>query len=280
MAPAVMAAVLFSAVLHAAWNTLIKASEDKQAGATMVCVAGGALSAAALPFLPPPLPASWTWIGASVVLHVVYFSLVARAYRYGDLSYVYPLMRGSAPLIVALATAVLLGERLSAGEWLAAGTLCAGVLTLALEAHAARPRHGAATVFAIANALVIVTYTVVDGIGARASGHAAAYTLWMFLLTAAPLVAMALWRNPAALRGRAVRGWLLALVGGACTVGAYTIVLWAMTRAPIVLVAALRETSVLFGTLLGGLVLRERLGGVRSLAVGLIAAGAIALKLL
>ncbi len=216
MAPAVMAAVLFSAVLHAAWNTLIKASRDKQTDATLVCIAGGLIAAAALPFLPSPLPASWTWIGASIVLHVAYFSLVARAYRFGDLSYVYPLMRGSAPLIVALATAVLLRERLSAGEWLAVGMLCAGVLTLAWEAHAARPGHGTATVSAIANALVIAAYTVVDGIGARASGDAAAYTLWMFLLTAAPLTAMGLWRDRAALRARAARSWWLALIRSCC----------------------------------------------------------------
>ena len=132
---------------------------------------------------------------------------------------------------------------------------------------------------ALANAVVIAAYTVVDGAGVRLSGHAAAYTMWVFLLTALPLVAWAGLRRRADLAAHFRSRWHFGLSGGACTLGAYVLSLWAMTQAPVALVAALRETSILFGTALSALVLKERFGWTRHAAAAVVVSGAIILKL-
>ncbi len=281
----VMLLVLLGAALHASWNALVKSGRDKFLDTVLVAAGSAALAGAALPFLPVPAPASWPYIAASVAIHVVYFALVAAAYRTGDMGLAYPLMRGTAPLIVALLSGALLGERLGPGAWAGVALICGGVLGLAAARGglgAAGARRGPAlapVAFPLANAGVIAAYTLVDGVGARLSGHAAAYTLWMLLLTAPPLLVWAAVRRPRDLRDQIRARWRLGLLGGACTLGSYTLALWAMTRAPIASVAALRETSILFGMALAALLLKERLGWIRHAAAVAIACGAAALRL-
>ncbi len=182
MPPDAMLAVLVGAVLHAGWNALIKGGAEKLVDTALVAGGAAIISACALPFLPVPDPASWPYLGASVMIHVGYFLLVAAAYRTGDMSYAYPLMRGSAPLLVALASAVIGGERLSGGGWLGMLLISGGVMGLALGQRYGKPRHLASgpqlgvTGYALGNATVIAVYTLVDGLGARASGHAVSYT--------------------------------------------------------------------------------------------------------
>ncbi len=147
------------------------------------------------------------------------------------------------------------------------------------RAGARRGATAAPVALSLANAAVITAYTLVDGVGARLSGHAAAYTLWVFLLTAPPLLAWAAARRPCGLRDQFRARWHLGLLGGACTLGSYALALWAMTRAPIASVAALRETSILFGMALAALVLKERLRWPRHAAAAAIACGAAALRL-
>jgi uncharacterized membrane protein len=153
------------------------------------------------------------------------------------------------------------------------------VLGLALHAPAQSGRHGSATAFALGNACVIASYTLIDGLGVRRSGAPAAYTLWVFLLTGIEMLLWILiWRRRdfvAYLRGK----WLHALAGGGGTVLSYGLVLWAMTVAPVALVAALRETSILFATVISALVLKERVTLQRLTCIGLIVAGAMALRI-
>jgi len=270
--------VLGGALLHAAWNVLVRAAADTLHDTVLIVCGAALLAAAGLPFLPLPAPASWPWLLASVVIHVAYFTTVASAYRHGELAFAYPLMRGTAPALVALATAAWLAEWPSVAGAAGIALVCLGVLGLARErGPGTSGRH--ALGFALGNAVIIAAYTLVDGVGARHSGAPFAYTGWLFLLTAPALLLVAWPRHAAALR-RALRArWRRGLLGGACTLGAYALALWAMTRAPIALVAALRETSVVFALLLGAWLLRERVGWRRGLAALVVAGGAAAIHL-
>jgi drug/metabolite transporter (DMT)-like permease len=274
----VMLVVLLGAALHASWNAIVKSGRDKLMDTVLVAAGSGILAASVVPFLPLPAPASWPYVAASVAIHVVYFALVAAAYRAGDMSFAYPLMRGTAPLIVALLSGALLGERLSLGAWAGVVLICGGVLGLTLAYRRPQVAVAAPTAFALGNAAVIAGYTLVDGVGVRLSGHAAAYTFWLLLLTALPLLAWAGARRWQDLRAQFAARWHLGLIGGGCTLGSYALALWAMTKAPIAPVAALRETSILFGMALAALVLKERFGWTRHLAAATVALGAIALR--
>jgi drug/metabolite transporter (DMT)-like permease len=274
----VMVLVLLAALLHASWNTMVKSSPDKFLDIVLVTTGAAALSALVLPCLPVPLAASRPYLAASVAIHIGYFALLGAAYRSGEMSHVYPLMRGVPPLLVALASGPLIGESLALGEWSGIVLISGGILGLALV----HGRHGVTarpTALALTNAAVIALYTSVDGIGVRLSGNAAAYTMWEFLLGAQPLLAWALLRRPRQVSDHFRRRWPFALGGGACTVAAYTLSLWAMTRAPVAMVAALRETAILFGTALSVLVLKERFGWSRYAATAVIMLGAVVLRL-
>lgn len=278
MSTSVLAVVLLAALLHASWNLLSRAPALGRDGTLWIAVGASAVSLAVLLALPAPRAASVPWLLASAVLHVGYFALLAAAYRASDFGPAYTLTRGSAPLLVALATAAFV-ERLSAGTWLGTLVLAGGIVwmgALSMPADPARTRGGALRAAALC-AVVIAAYTVVDGVGVRASGHALAYTAWVMFLDGLPL---ALWlrrrarRAPAALLRRRAA---LALAGGAAALAAYALVLWSMTRAPIAAVAALRETSVVFGSLVAALRLREPLGA-RRIAASMVVAAGIALQ--
>jgi drug/metabolite transporter (DMT)-like permease len=276
----VMLLVLLSAFLHASWNAVVKSSSDKFLDIVLVTGGSALLSVLVLPFLPVPDPASWPYAAASVVIHVGYFTLVGAAYRVGDMSFAYPLMRGTAPVLVTLASGPLIGEYLGVGAWSGVLLISAGVLgmTLAKSRPGSGPRGNAASL-ALANAGIIALYTIVDGAGVRLSGSAAAYTMWVFLATALPIGAWALLLRRADLVAHCRSRWHFGLIGGACTLGAYVLALWAMTQAPVALVAALRETSILFGTALSAVVLKERFGWQRHAAALTVVSGAIVLKL-
>ena len=274
----VVAAVLFGALLHAGWNALVKSSSDKSLDTAVILLLG---SVVALPLglvagWPPA--AAWPFIVASVVIHVGYYTALAGAYRHGELGLTYPLMRGTAPLLVALSAALALGEALSPLSW--TGVLCVscGVLALGLSRHALdSPR---AVGFALANAVVIAMYTVVDALGARASGNALQYVLALFVLDGLPFTLMLLARRGGTTLWPYVRRrWPVGALGAMASLGSYGIALWAMTRAPVATVAALRETSVLFAVLLGAWFLKEAFTWRRAAGTAAIVAGVMALRL-
>jgi drug/metabolite transporter (DMT)-like permease len=281
----VVSIVLFAALLHAAWNALVKAGPDKYLSALLVACGAGLVSLPLLPLVAAPLPASWPWLAASACCQVLYYRLLAAAYHHGDMSQAYPLMRGAAPLLVALASVPLLGERLHWRQDLAIALICGGVLTLTIlrgasagaDSAANRAARRRATLYALLNAAVIAAYTMLDGVGVRRAGAPAGYAMWLFVLTAALLLASSGRRAelPAYARAHA----RLLLLGGAGTLAAYGLALWAMTQAPVAAVAALRETAILFAAAIAALLLRERLAPGRLLAIGLIACGAIVMRL-
>ena len=275
LTPVITIAVLCAALLHAGWNAMIKSSADKLLDTGMVCIGASVVCTPLMFALPLPAPASWPWLAGSSVLHVAYFFAVVGAYRAGDLSHGYPIMRGLAPLVVAAASTAWFGEAPRLVTWGGIVLVSAGVLSLGLVG---RPQP-AATRWALANAAIIACYTLVDASGARVSGDPVSYVGWMFFLDCIPFALLVL-----AMRGRellryAAARWGRALVGGALSAGSYGIAVWAMTRAPVGAVAALRETSVVFGALIGSWLLKE--GHVRQRLAGavVVATGVALLKL-
>ena len=272
-------AVLGSALLHAGWNALVKGGPDPAADMALV---GAGSSVIAVPFvLAVPLPesASWPYLAATVAIHFGYFVALAAAYEHGDLSLGYPVMRGAAPVMVAGAAWPLFGEvptpQLAAGVVL----VSAGILWIGFAAKGSGRPQGAALGWALANAVIIAAYTIVDAAGVRSAGGAMRYVAWSFLLMPLPFFCyvLALQRNKFVAHVRTY--WRRGLGGGACLFAAYGIALWAMTRAPVAAVAALRETSVVFATLFGALVLKEGLGWKRLGGALAVAAGVAAMKL-
>ena len=275
----VMAVVLGSALLHAGWNALVRSSRDKFLASLHVVCGAAAIALVLLPGLPLPAAPSWPWLLASALIHVAYFTLVARAYHGAELGFAYPLMRGTAPVLTALAAAWLLREIPTPLGWLGIALICAGVLALAGRAWRGGASQPAAVLAALANAGVIALYTLVDGQGVRRAGHALSYTGWVFLLTALMMLVPAAARRGRALLQPPAGAWRTALLGGAGTLAAYSLVLWAMTQVPIALVAALRETSIVFAALIGALFLGEGLSRLRLASTLLVCAGAVLLKL-
>ena len=287
MSTGVVLAVLLGALLHATWNALVKSSGDKQLDLALVHLLGGI---AALPLLwwvgLPPVSAM-PFIGLSLLIHIAYYVTLNGAYQHGDLGSTYPIMRGSAPLLVALGSTLLLGERLSPAAWLGIGAVTAGVLMVGLARPAETLHHGRAIAYALANAVVIAGYTLVDGHGVRLSADAgataASYVVLLFVLDGIPYPSLVFLQRSRAARQAmldyARRRWPLATLGGLASLGSYWIALWAMTRAPVAAVSALRETSVLFATALSVMVLKERFGLQRAGGAVVIVGGVVALRL-
>ena len=272
----VFAIILLGAALHTTWNAVVKGGGDKLLTTCMITSIASLIALAIIPFLELPAKESWPFIGASVMFQVLYFVLVAWTYRIADMSQTYPIMRGTAPLLVAAVSVFLLSETLSAFAWTGIAVISIGILSMAV-APSAGPRKG--LILALVNAGVIAGYTLIDGLGVRKSGAPAAYTLWIFLLTGIPLAAWAFTTRRREFCHYLTRHWRPGVVGGFGTVASYGLALWAMTAAPIATVSALRETSILFGVVISALVLKEQLTRVRIVAAGLIAAGAMVLRL-
>ncbi len=267
--------IMFSAVLHAAWNAIVKGAGHQLVATALVTASASMLAFATLWVVGLPSPQSWPFILASVSVHVAYFLLLARTYRVADMGQTYPVMRGSAPLLLMIFGMSWLGERLSVTAWVGVFVLCVGIFSM----MAGSRRAGAKGVWlALINGVIIAVYTLIDGVGVRRSGGALAYTSAVFMLTGMPLLAWTLATQPRLLLHGLRRYWLLGLVGGVSTLASYGLALWAMLVAPVAVVAALRETSILFGALISTLVLKERLSVSRAMAVATIALGAAILR--
>jgi drug/metabolite transporter (DMT)-like permease len=285
--PLVVAAVLVAAVTHASWNALAHHIRDQLLAFTLVG-AGGALCGLLLAcFVPVPAAAAWPALLVSAALHVVYQLLLMRSFGLGDFGQMYPIARGTAPLVVTVLAAVFLDEWPDAWQLTGVAVASAGLLGVAL--WGIRKKKGArgtsrpaaqlpALIAAVATGLAIASYTVVDGVGVRAAGSAAGYVAWLMILEGLAIPAYALVTRrgelAAQLRPVAARG----LTAGALSVLAYGLVLWAQTRAPLAPVAALRESSIIAGAAIGALFFKERFGTPR-VAASVLMVGGIALML-
>ena len=277
LSPQVLLAVLVGALLHASWNALVKSSTDKTLDTALIHVLCSFYAIPLCLYLGLPDPQVWPYIAASLLVHVAYYFALAGAYRHGDLGLAYPLMRGTAPVLVALSSLVLLDEALTPLAWL--GVLCVSCGLLLLGAGGAMLAQKKAVVFALCNAVLIAIYTVVDAKGARLSGHVLQYAALLFALDGWPFAFLVLWQRKGAVMPYVRGRWRLAAGGAAASLASYSIALWAMTVAPVALIAALRETSVLFAAILGAWLLKEPWTRPRVLGTLSIVLGVIALRL-
>jgi len=275
----VFLAVLFAAACHAGWNALIKVGLDPLSTTTLISVGSGLVALVLFPFVGLPASGAWPWLVASVAIHLIYFASLIESYRTGDLGQVYPIARGSAPLMTAAATTVIVGERLSLVGWTGILALVAGVLLLS-----ARGGRDLAVVdrraigFALFTAITVCGYSVVDGIGARAAANPNAYSVCLFIGIALVMVPYALYRDGRDVMPAMHLYWRRGLAGGALQFLSYGIAIWAMTIVPIAVVAALRETSVLFGAAIAVVLLKEPLRAVRIVAALMIVCGLILIR--
>jgi drug/metabolite transporter (DMT)-like permease len=285
--------VLAAAVTHAAWNAIAHGIKDQLLAFGLIG-AGGILVAIPLVIASPfPLSACWPYLLASIVIHVFYNLLLMRSYRYGEFGQVYPLARGTSPLVVTVLAAVFAAERPSVAQ--AAGVLVVSC-GLALLVLAGRTRRRAAAcgggagrgggvgraalIAAVGTGLTIAAYTTVDGLGVRLSGSSVAYIGWLMLLESLCVPAWALARRRhELLSGTSRRVLGSGLLAGGLSVLAYGLVLWAQTRGDLAPIAALRETSVIFGAVIGTVVFREPFGRWRIAATVLVVIGVLLLNM-
>jgi phosphonate utilization associated putative membrane protein len=283
----IVAAVLVGALLHASWNALVKSADDKPLDTALVHGMGALVALPFALYVGLPSAAAWPFIAASLAIHIAYYVALAGAYQHGELGLTYPIMRGFAPLLVALGSATIVGEAPSAPAWAGIVGITVGVALVGLAHPGEALHHGKALGFAFANAAIIAVYTFVDGLGVRTEaaggGEVLRYVLWLFVLDGLPYPLLVWWRRGTEGRRAALtyarRRWPVAALGGSASIGSYAIALWAMTRAPVASVAALRETSVLFAVLLSTVLLKERFGLQRAGGALLIVAGVVTLRL-
>ncbi|ORT58538.1 EamA family transporter [Streptomyces sp. CB03238] len=275
MTPLVAAAVLIAAVTHAGWNAIAHHIKDQLLSFTLISGGGALIGAVAACFVPLPAAAAWPYLILSAALHVGYMALLMRSFTLGDFGQMYPIARGTAPLGVTILAAVFVDELPDGLQLTGVAVACAGLVGLALwgiRGTGSRP-HWPAVLAALATGLAIAGYTVVDGVGVRASGTPLGYIAWLMLVQGLAIPAYTLHRRRTALaaqlRPHAARG----LLGAALSISAYALVLWAQTRAPLAPVAALRESSIIVGAAIGALLFKERFGAPRIAAAGLMVVG-------
>jgi drug/metabolite transporter (DMT)-like permease len=273
MSPIVTLLVLAAAAMHATWNALVKAGNDKVVMQCLVMFFAGLPCLPFLAFLPLPAAAAWPFLVLSLAVHVVYYVTLINAYRYGALSQVYPIARGAAPLMIALGAWAFAGEAMGIIEWLGVIIASAGIMSLAAPGNMPRDEEIKAIGFALATAITIALYSLADGIGVRRSGAALSYILWLLALDAFPVLFAALWLRRGQIAASFRPHLKLAAAGGLLSAVGYGIVIWAMGIAPLAHVSALRETSVILAALIGATLMGEEFGRRRILAATLVAGG-------
>lgn len=274
----VVALVLVAAALHASWNALVKAGGDRLAMMALVNASPALVAWIAVPFVGVPDLASWPFLLASMVIHLGYYGALLYAYSHGDLSQVYPIARGTAPLLVAGAAWLLEGEVLTTAEALGVTIVSLGIMALAWRRNGHSKSDRAAIGFALLTSLTIAGYSVADGMGVRRAGSEAAYIAWLFALDGVLIIAYAVWRRRGRLRATFMPNLAKGLFGGLLAGTAYSIVIWAMSLGPMAHIVALRETSVLLAAAIGTLVLKEPFGRHRIAAAAVVASGAVLLN--
>lgn len=278
MTTSIFLIVLVAALLHAIWNALVKGGADKTTSMTAVVLGQGAVAGGCLLVLAPtPDAASWPWIWASVALHLGYQVFLIAAYRQGDMTQVYPIARGVAPLLVAAVSAAFLGVVFTGMQLVAIGLVAIGIASISLVRNADGLFQGQAAGLALITGVFIAAYSLADGVGARLAGTSLGFFGWISFLNGVIYGLICAVIRPGTLR-QAIRLPQIMLFGGGASFVAYALVVYAFTQAPIALVTALRETSIVFALLIGVLILKEPLNLLKVAATAITLAGAALLR--
>ncbi|MEM6694326.1 MAG: DMT family transporter [Pseudomonadota bacterium] len=270
--------VIGAALLHATWNALVKGGSDKTLSMAAVVIDHMPFALIALLFVPTPAGESLPYLFCGMVLHFGYQIFLLKSYQLGDLTQVYPIARGSAPLMVALVSVSVLGVTLNALELVAIVIIGTGIISLALARHGDGMRNGNAAIIALITGSFIASYSLVDGLGARLAGTSLGFYAWLAIGNGTLMIVYLALQSPGTLRALPRRGWPMLVLGGGASFAAYALVTWAFTQAPIALVTALRETSIIFAVLIGVFVLKERLSLIKVAAIMTTLLGAILLR--
>ena len=279
MSPLVLSAVLFAALLHATWNAMIKVSGDRL---IIMGVTTSTTSLLALPilfYIPLPAPESWPYLILSACVHTFYMLVLVRAYGLGDFAQVYPLSRGSAPLLTGTLGFLILNESMQSSELFGMLLVVVGIFGLALETSAGVLRLSRPVLFySLLTGLCITTYSLVDGIGVRLSGNSLSFIVWMFFLDGFLVPLIAFTKRPRAVFFNTIKTvWKTGLLISLLSTTGYAIIVWAFSQERIAPVAVLRETSVLFAMLISVLIIKEAFPTLRVLIVSVILTGIILL---
>jgi drug/metabolite transporter (DMT)-like permease len=271
----VVPVVLAAALLHAIWNAIAHAIPDRQVGFFLLNVAVGVVAVCFLPFVGVPAAAAWSYLLGSVAVHVAYNLLLLKSYQLGDFGQTYPLARGTAPLLVALASVTIVGQSLDLREAAGVVTISVGLVIL-VAGHGSLNAGRPAILAAMSTGVAIATYTVLDGVGVRHAHNTPAYIVWLFALQG-PLIAVivagrrrGIWRDSRPLL-------LPGLTSGVVSLVAYGLVIWAQSVGQLATVASLREVGIVFGALIGAIFFHERLGTVRVIGAVVVFAGVLLL---
>ena len=277
MTPLLFALVLLAAFLHASWNLVVKIAADGFLAIFLLQTLMGVMGLAMLAFFPFPVSAAWGFALTSGVLHTGYNLFLASSYKFGDLGLVYPVARGTAPLLTLIGSQLFTHDVISGLGMLGVVTLIIGIWLIALSSNVFHA-HRSTFLFALTTSVFIGCYTIVDGLGGRASGNPSGYTGLVFVLDAIGMLLAGLAWKGADIFKSVAPFWKAGLLGASMSGAAYWIVIWAMAQAPIAAVAALRETSILFALLFSARVLKEEIGWRRIVGVICVVAGAMALR--
>jgi drug/metabolite transporter (DMT)-like permease len=271
--------ILVSALIHATWNAIVKSDTDRLMSFGLVMLVGAIMGLVALPFVEAPRAEAWPWLLGSVTIHVFYYVFLLRAYAHGDLSHVYPIARGLAPLLVAMLAGRIAGEHLVARESIGLVLVSGGIVGLAFARGLPRQGEWRALIYAVLTGITIAGYSVVDGIGARLSGDPLGYIAWLNLLEGPWVFIVAVFRRRRATLVYLRHFWWRGAAGGVIATIGYGIAIWALSLGAMAHVTALRETSALFGALIGAFILRESFGARRIAAAAVMVAGLLLMNL-
>jgi drug/metabolite transporter (DMT)-like permease len=280
MEPLVFAAVLAAAAMHAGWNSFLKLSLEPFLAMTLVSATAGIVAVPFLLVFGWPRAEAWPWLIGSLLVHLAYYGALSEAYRRADMSQIYPIARGGAPLLTAVFSRFFVTEPIGALALTGIAALGSGVALMSvLGRRRGAAFDGVAVAFALLTAVIICAYTIIDGIGARVAGDPHAYAAALFVLDGLPLPLLVLWRRGLAGFAPAVKYLKAGFAGGAMAFGSYWIAIWAMTVAPIALVAALRESSVLWAAAIAAVFLKEPILPPRAVAAIIIVVGLVLIRL-
>ena len=270
--------VLLAALLHATWNAFVRANADRLSMVGYISLGSAIAVLPFVPFVPLPTREVWPILALSIALHTGYKLFLARAYEHGALGHVYPIARGTAPLVVTLAGLLFLGEKLPPFALVGVLLITGGIMSLAAQRNGTQKATPEAIIYSLITSLFIAAYTINDGLGGRAAVTALSYTVWLFVLDGLAFMAVIAWRRNFLAFIRPTRTSLLGIGGGIIGALGYGIVIWAMSANPLGPVAALRETSVIFAALISAFVMKERFGVMGILAAITVAVGVMLLR--
>ena len=271
-------AIILAAFLHAVWNAMVKNEDNKYLAVTAIVLGHVPVSVLIILLTPIPSVESIPFIILSALLHIGYEWYLLSAYRFGDLTKVYPIARGTAPILITIVSLIFLGVALSNFEILGIIIISLGILSLSLQG-AKGIKNRSAVIYALVTGFFIMGYSITDGYGARVSNSFLSYMGWSFILNATIFPIILKINNKSEIITKTFKeGKKIFFIGGTLSYIVYGIVIWGFTQAPIALITALRETSIIFALLIGTFFLKEKFTLLKVIATFVIFFGVALLK--